>query len=365
MKKKVSILLALVLAFTMCASIMTAYAADPVVYDFTKDGIACVGDKTSGDAKFFGKAKRFDYKYENGLSKLIFVDPTDEKANNPYIVNADANIDANTYKFAKIAYCTESKAANLQFYFAPDADFTGHNVAAPITGDGKWQAAVIDLSAVAGWSGTVKQIRYDFLYGGEIAVGDFVYCGYIAFFDSADAANNYNPALPNPDGSAPVDSTAPSFTLDKAKYEIKDGNFSMKVTFKNAPAADTWFGIYPADVAATITEKETLGMWLYTNGSKTASEAVTADGTITFTKEAIDAGKESNLKPGDYKLIMFKGGSADETYTILDSKTFSLAAASDTTNPPKTGDTGIILTLAAVAIVLSAAVICFKKRTEA
>lgn len=223
------------------------------------------------------------------------------------------------------------------------------------------------MSAVAAWTGTIKQLRYDFLRDGDIKKDDYVYCGYIGLFDSADAANNYAPTLPEMETTA---STDPSISLDKKTYELTD-DFSITLTFKNVPNKDTWFGIYPATVGDTITDKDTIDIWTYTNGSKTEIPAeVKKDGTLVLTKEI--CGDFSKLTKGDYKIVMFKGGSTEDTYTILDTKTFTFAdkAAEPTANPnpkpnPGTSDANTIFAVAAVAMVLGASIICFKKKTQA
>lgn len=366
MKKKLSFVLALALVFSMFASVMVSFAAEPIVYDFTQKGMACQGEAVTGEAKFFGKDKRFDYEYVNGVSKLIYTDG--DGMQNPYITNPSVNADASIYKYVKIAYWTKSAGQNLRIFFDNGSGIKDDNAATlSVVNDGTWQYAIFDMSAVAAWTGTIKQLRYDFLRDGDIKKDDYVYCGYIGLFDSADAANNYAPTLPEMETTA---STDPSISLDKKTYELTD-DFSITLTFKNVPNKDTWFGIYPATVGDTITDKDTIDVWTYTNGSKTEIPAeVKKDGTLVLTKEI--CGDFSKLTKGDYKIVMFKGGSTEDTYTILDTKTFTFAdkAAEPTANPnpkpnPGTSDANTIFAVAAVAMVLGASIICFKKKTQA
>ncbi len=367
MKKKISLMLALAIAITMFASAIVSYAADPIVFDFTTEGYACVGDEVSGSAKFFGKQKRFSYDYVNGVSKLIYSAEVDE--NNPYIVNPNTSIDASVYKFVKIAYWTKVTAATTLNFFFDNGNgiVAGNNKEAPLTADGTWQYAVIDMSDVATWTGTIKQIRYDFLYGGTFEAGDYVYCGYIGLFDSADAANNYNVTLPDMAAFEEGKTDEPGFTLDNTKYELTD-DFSIKLTFKNAPSTETWFGIYPASAPEEINDTNTIGVWCYTNATQTVPDELIKEGTITLTKEiCVDFSK---LAKGDYKIVMFKGGSEADTYTILDTKTFSFvekgAATDPTPTPPTpTGDANIVIAVAAFAIIATATIVFYKKRNEA
>lgn len=366
MKKKFSFVLALALVLTMCASVMVSFAAEPIVYDFTQEGIACVGDAVSGNAKFFGKSKRFEYQYVNGVSKLIYTDGDGQ--HNPYITNSNVNADASTYKYVKIAYWSKAGGESLSIFYDNGSGITAENsVSQAAVNDGTWQYAIFDMSGVASWTGTIKQLRYDFLVGGAFNKDDYVYCGYIGLFDSADAAQNYTKDLPEMEATV---STDPSISLDKTTYELTD-DFSITLTFKNVPNKDTWFGIYPATVGDTITDKDTIDVWTYTNGSKTEIPAeVMKDGTLVLTKEI--CGDFSKLTKGDYKIVMFKGGSAEDTYTILDTKTFTFAdkAAEPTKTPtpkpnPGTSDANTIFAVAAVAMVLGASMICFKKKTQA
>ena len=124
----------------------------------------------------------------------------------------------------------------------------------------------------------------------------------------------------------------PGFTLDNTKYELTD-DFSIKLTFQNAPAVDTWFGIYPASVTEPITSANSLGVWCYTNTTHDIPAEWIKDGTITLTKSICD--NFSALTKGEYKIIMFKGGSEADTYTILETKTFSFVdKGTDIPTPP-------------------------------
>ena len=363
MKKKISLMLALALALTMFASVIVSHAADPIVYDITTEGIAGKGDEIKDGAKFFGKEKRFQYDYVNGVSKLIYSGV--DGANNPYITNPSTNIDASVYKFVKIAYWTKVSAAKAMNFFFDNGNgiVGGNNKEAPITADGSWQYAVIDMSDVATWTGTIKQIRYDFLYGGEFEAGDYVYCGYIALFDSVDAANNYNITLPDMAAFEGGKTEEPGFTLDNTKYELTD-DFSIKLTFQNAPAVDTWFGIYPASVTEPITSANSLGVWCYTNTTHDIPAEWIKDGTITLTKSICD--NFSALTKGEYKIIMFKGGSEADTYTILETKTFSFVdKGTDIPTPPTpTGDENIIIAAAIFAVIVAATIVCYRKQKQ-
>lgn len=365
MKKKISLMLALALALTMFASVMVSYAADPIVYDFTKKGIACEGDAVKDNAQFFGKTKRFQYDYVNGVSKLIYSAEVPE--NNPYITNPNTNIDASVYKYVKIAYWTKVTAAKTLNFFFDNGNgiVAGNNKEAALTTDGAWQYAVIDMSDVATWTGTIKQIRYDFLYGGEFEKGDYVYCGYIALFDSADAANNYNATLPDMAAFEEGKVDEPGFTIDNTKYELSD-DFSISLTFRNAPTADTWFGIYPASAPEAITAGNSIGVWCYTNGKQEVPAEAIKEGTIKLTKAICD--DFSKLEKGDYKIIMFKGA-GDDTYTILDTKTFSFVekggSVDPTPTPPPTGDANLIFAAVVFVVICTTTIVFFKKRNEA
>ena len=363
MKKKFSLMLALALAVTMFASLLVSYAADPIVYDFTAKGFVCQDENGVKDnAQFFGKAKRFAYEYVNGVSKLIYTG--EDGANNPYITNPNTKIDASVYKFVKIAYWTKvSAATSINFYFDNGSGIVaGNNKEAAITADGTWQYAVIDMSDVAAWTGTIQQIRYDFLYGGTLEAGDYVYCGYIALFDSKATADGYTVALPDMAAyeADPDSASKPGFTLDNTKYELSDG-FSIKLTFRNAPAADTWFGIYPASVTEPITAAQTIGTWCYADATKEIPAELIKEGTITLTEAICD--DLSKLSVGDYKIIMFKGGSEADTYTVLDTKTFSFIEPGSPADPepvPSTGDLGT----AAVSMAVGAAAVCLRRKAE-
>lgn len=364
MKKKISLMLALALALTMFASVIVSHAADPIVYDFTTEGIACKGDELKDDAKFFGKEKRFQYDYANGVSKLIY--SAVDGMNNPYITNPSTNIDASVYKFVKIAYWTKVSAAKTMNFFFDNGNgiIGGNNKEASITADGSWQYALIDMSDVATWTGTIKQIRYDFLYGGEFEAGDYVYCGYIALFDSADAANNYNVTLPDMAAFEEGRTEEPGFTLDNTKYELTD-DFSIKLTFQNAPTAGTWFGIYPASAPEAISGADTIDVWCYTNNTRELPEEVISNGTITLSK-AICA-DFTKLEIGDYKVVMFKADSGADVYTILDTKTFSFVEEGTdipTPTPPPTGDENIIIATAIFAVIVAATIVCYRKQKQ-
>lgn len=175
-------------------------------------------------------------------------------------------------------------------------------------------------------------------------------CGTVGFGTRAAELNIDNIKI------SPViqDSSKSTLTLDKSEYSIKDGKFSVTASFTNARAADTWFGVYRADVAAP-TPADSLGTWCYANGTRAAGEEIPADGTFVMTEEVCN--EISVLTDGEYKLYMFARDSGGDTYEVIASADFALVpyVAPDTSDAP-------IYLAAALALISLGCGIAFDKK---
>ena len=176
-------------------------------------------------------------------------------------------------------------------------------------------------------------------------------CGTVGFGTRAAELNIDNIKI------SPViqDSSKSTLTLDKSEYSIKDGKFSVTASFTNARAADTWFGVYRADVAAP-TPADSLGTWCYANGTRAAGEEIPADGTFVMTEEVCN--EISVLTEGEYKLYMFARDSGGDTYEAIASADFALVPYV----APDTSDAPIYLAAALALISLGCGILLIKKR---
>ena len=126
---------------------------------------------------------------------------TVEDAYDPYVYIGNAsdqllvnsgltNIDASSSKYCMIRYLTHDKAVGVQILGRTQE--TQYWVASPtvfLKATGSWQDAIIDMSKVTGWDGTVDMLRLDF---DPCEPGDNVFVSFIAFFASESDAVAYS-----------------------------------------------------------------------------------------------------------------------------------------------------------------------------
>ena len=302
------------ISLILCAVFILSAASQVIAIDSTTPGQFIFDSEN--DLSYFSGAKNTVAAYSETEGALSFT--ATGTSCDPYVyfnIENQAEMSADEYKYLVLTYrspfTNTTRAGTCQLYLCAGSVTSpteGQTVNTTLNQNDKFVSAVINLSAVSGWTGTVHGFRYD--YFSDCTEGDTIYLSSFCFARTQLEANEIatvRTALANGE------------TISEVRtYDFKSEN---DISVISAGSASALPGDVNSDGTVSLKDSLLIKKYLLDNSVEINLEAADIDGDGEITTKDIKSLKKHLLGKEEIKAsgaaVSFDGDKAAACVTAL------------------------------------------------